>query len=250
MRAIPPPEAPRGLPTVSPTPLPPTARVLPYGSSLQFVLDDLLDSANAPAGSVIHVHLREPLVLNGRTVAPAGTATTMTIIAATPAQSGDVDGAVQIHVNPLPFPDGALLPVRAPHQFLAIDRSTGELSTRDVNDSIGDVFVPGYFVYQIFRKGRNFKLRPGSVFSVYTDASVNASNPNVVTISTPPPFVLNHDMPHSDLTPVPLYTVPPTLPPQRRGKPAATPTPAPVPTSTPAAAASPAPATSTPTGSP
>jgi hypothetical protein len=222
-RALPPPEPPRGLPTVSPTPLPPNAEVLPYGSTLQLVLDDTLDSSHAPAGSVIRVHLRDPLVLAGRTIAPAGDQTTMTIVVSSRAQSGDFDGSVQIHVNPLPLLGAGSLPVRAPHEFLAIDRSTGELSTRDVGDMAGNIFIPGYIVYQIFRKGRNFKLGPGSVFSVLTAASVDATNPRALTVSTPPPFVINGDMPHADLTPIPLYTIPPTPPP----KPKATRTPTP-----------------------
>jgi hypothetical protein len=229
-RAIPPPVAPRSAP--SPTAATVVAgATLPYGSTLLFVLDDKIDSGSTRPASVIHMHLKDSLIVAGSIVAPAGTPATLAIITTQGAQSGDVDGAVQIHLDPLALPGGTPpLPMRAYHEYLNIELTSGQQSTRSATDTVADIFVPYHVIYRIFRRGRQFVLPVGSVLRAQTAATIDASDPSHVVLSTPPPFLSNYDTPHAELTAPPLYTPAPTRPkPLPRGKPTLPPTPPPTP---------------------
>ena len=211
--------------------------VLPYGSTLYFVLDDKVNSGTTAPGTVVHMHLRAPIVLGGRTVALAGTPATFTVITTSKAQTGDVDGAVQIHLDPLTLPArNVVLPIRAFHEYLTIEMSAGQLATRATTDEIADVFVPYHSLYHAFRKGHQMVLPVGSVLRAETDATLDATSPKTLVISTPPPFVSTFDAPHADLTAAPFYTPAPMRPrPLPRGKPTLPPR-SPSPSPSPAAA--------------
>jgi len=232
-RAIPPPDPPRGIASSSPTPLAPGARTLPFGSTVFFVLDDKIDSGSIKAGTVIHMHLRDPLVVDGTTVAAANAPASLAIVSTQPAHSGDVDGAVQIHLEPLRLTNDVALPMRAYHEYLNVERTGGNVATRDTTDTIADIFIPGHAIYHAFRKGRQLVLPVGSVLRAQTAATIEVPGPGSIVLSTPQPFVSTYDAPHAVLTPPPFYTPAPARPrPLPRGKPTLPPTPPPTPTPT------------------
>lgn len=227
-RAIPPPVAPRSAPTASAAAAA-TGATLPYGSTLLLVLDDKIDSGSTRPASVIHMHLKDSLIVAGTVVAPAGTPATLAIITTQRAQTGDIDGAVQIHLDPIALAGGAPpLPMRAYHEYLNIELTSGQQSTRSTTDTVADIFIPYHVIYRVFRRGRQLVLPVGSVLRAQTAATIDASDPSHVVLSTPPPFVSNYDTPHAELTVPPLYTPAPTrAKPLPRGKPTLPPTPAP-----------------------
>jgi len=246
-QAIPPPEAPRTAPSASLAPVA-LGTTLPLGSTLDFVLDDKIDSGSSKPGTVVRMHLKSALVLGATTVAPAGTPGTLAIVATQRAGSGDINGAVQIHLDPLVLPNRApVLPIRATHEYLNIQLSSGQRATRATTDTVGDIFVPYHVLYHAFRRGRQFVFPVGSVIRAQTAATLDASNPARIVLSTPPPFASTYDAPHADLTPPPFYTPQPARPkPLPKGKPTLPPT---APPDASPAATSPSPAAS-PTGTP
>jgi hypothetical protein len=246
-RAIPPPEAPRSSPTLTPAPASAVGAVLPAGSTLYFVLDDKIDSGSTKPGTAIRLHLRDPLVVNGVTLAPAGSPGSLEIVTTSRAQSGDIDGAVQIHVDPFALPGrNETLPIRAFHEYIDVERTRGQLATRNTTDTIADIFVPGHVLYHAFRRGRQLVLPVGSVLRTETEATIDLTNPATLVLRTPAPFVSTYDPPHADLTPAPFYTPAPVRPrPLPKGKPTLPPTPPPTPTPT-AAPPSAAPASAAP----
>ena len=241
-RALPPPSAPEGLPrpvpTVTATAASPRS-VLPYGSPIFFVIDDKVNSGTTAPGTVVHMHLRDPLVLQGTTIALAGTPATFTVVNVSKAESGDVNGAIQIHLDPLTLAGGLTLPLRAYHEYLTMEMTGGQIATRSTTDTIEDVFIPYAPLYQLLRKGHQMVLPVGSVLRAETDATLDATHPKALVISTPPPFVSNFDPPHADLTAAPFYTPTPMRPhPLPHGRPTLPPKPSPSPeTSAPAAPA-------------
>ena len=253
VRALPPPDEPRGKPSpVASAPVDPTAP-LPAGSPLYFVFDEKLSSGKAQPGQIIRLHLRDALVVEGVLVAPAGTPASLTVVGTRHAQQADEDGAVQIHLEPLVLPGGkGILPVRPVREYLTIDRSGGQLATRGTEDVIGSIFIPNYQLYQYFRHGQEYVLPAGAVLRAVTDASIDAANPQAIVIATPPPMVKTTDPPYADYTPIPLYTaLLPTPRPKPSPKPTPTPKPSPTPSPTPTTAPSASPAASAaPTGSP
>jgi hypothetical protein len=235
-RALPPPAAPQGLPrpvpTVSATPASPRS-VLPYGSPIFFVIDDKVNSGTTAPGTVVHMHLRDPLVLQGTTIALAGTPATFTVINVSKAESGDVNGAIQIHLDPLTLAGGLTLPIRAFHEYLTMEMTGGQIATRSTTDTVEDVFIPYAPLYQLLRKGHQMVLPVGSVLRAETDATLDATHPNALVISTPPPFVSTFDPPHADLTAAPFYTPAPMRPhPLPHGRPTLPPKPSPSPETT------------------
>ena len=232
-RALPPPEAPRGKATPAPSAEPTGAGVLPIGSSLYFVLDDGFSSNRSHPGDVVRMHLRDPLVVNGVTLAPAGAPGTLTIVSTHHAGSGDEDGSVAINIQPLSLPGRGVLPIRALHEYLTIEHTAGQLATRDTTDTVTDIFIPGAMLFNALRKGHEYVLGPGAVLRALTAATVDATDPNDVAIVRPAPLMMIQDTPHSDYTPVPFYTPIPMAPKRKPSpKPTQSPTQPPAPTGT------------------
>ncbi len=232
-RALPPPEPVRGKATPEPTAPPTGIAVLPIGSPLLFVLDEGFSSNKSRKGDIVHMHLRDALIVNGVTLAPAGSPATLTIVNTHRAGSGDEDGSVAINIQPLALPGHGTLPVRAIHEYLTIEHTAGQLATRDATDQVTDIFIPYALIYNAFRKGHEYVLGPGTVLRALTNATVDASNPNAIAIVNPAPLVINEDAPHSDYTPAPFYTPAPIAPRRTPSpKPTNPPTPTPAPTGT------------------
>ena len=246
VRALPPPAEPHGGPTASaaPTTAAASGATLPYGSQLEFVLDDKINSGTIVPGTSVHMHLYKPLVVNGVTLAQAGAPATFSVITARKAHSGDEDGAIQIHLDPLALPGRNMsLPVRAYHEYLTVDHTTGQLSTLAATDTLADIFVPGHVIYHALRSGRQMVLPEGSILRAETDATIDATQPNHIVFATPPPFASHFDTPHADLTAPPFYTPAPARPkPLPKGKSTLPPTPLATPTATDAPSASATPA--------
>ncbi len=224
--ALPPPRESRAKPTGSPVPAP-TGAVYPVGTPLLFVVDETVNSGKIEAGQAIPIHLRNALVVNGATIAPAKTPGSLTVVAVQRASAPDTDGAVEIRVEPLLLPSGKILPLRAVHEYLTPELTGGQLSTRGTMDQVEDVFVPYLAIYQAFRKGHQLLIPRDSVLRVQTAAVIDAQNPNAVSIATPAPMSLSGDVPHTDFTPIPLatpYTLHPNTRATVRPRPSATPT--------------------------
>ncbi len=241
-RALPPPAPPKGPPSAaSPTPAPP-GTTLPYGSIIFFVLDDAVNSGTTEPGTTVHMHLKSPIVVNGVTVAAAGAPATFAVITTLKANTGDEDGAIEIHLDPLKLPGrDMVLPVRALHEYLTRELTAGQEATRSTTDTIGDILIPYHVLYHALRPGHQMVLPAGSILRAETAATIDASDPRAIVLSTPPPFSSTYDVPHADLTAPPFYTPAPMRPhPLPRGKPTLPPKPPPSPSAAPPAAATPA----------
>jgi hypothetical protein len=190
--------------------------LLPYGSSIAFILDGTISSGTSSAGEIIKAHLAHDLTLQGVTLARAGTPVDIKIVDASPASNPDVYGYVDIYFRPLVLADGRLIPLRAPAQHLNVDPSSGHESTAGVEDTIGDIFMPT-LVYHAFRKGRNFTLEPGATIHALTEATVRVAQDGSVAIATAAPLVLDAETPISSYRSVPMATPAPTDPPHTKG---------------------------------
>ena len=210
----------------SPSPTPPgDPNVLPLDATLSFVLDGTISSASSNINEIVQAHLKDALVLNGTTVAAAGTPVRIRIIDVKRAQNPDIYGFVDIYFYPLALPSGATIPLRAPASHLSFSTTAGHESTVGVEDTIGDIFAPTLLLH-VFRKGHNFTLEPGAVVHARTQATVSLASNGAVAIVTPAPVMLNAQAPHSTFNAVPLSTpgggkqqlaVPPTINPYTPG---------------------------------
>jgi hypothetical protein len=231
------------VPTDAPqTPLP-TGAVLPYDSSLFFVLDDTLSSGSAVPGQIVRVHLRDPLVLRGVTVAPAGTPAAIKVADVQPAKAGDEYGFIDIYFMPMTLPNGQEVPLRAPQSHLNVNVSAGHESTVDLESMAEDIVFPAAILLQVFRKGKNFTLHPGAAVRAKAEATISVNDRGVVAVQTPSPMSLPADAPAADFSKMKFAQ--PWASPPRNGhatpEPTATPAATPSPTTAPTTAPSPQP---------
>ena len=193
---------PKGTPT--PTP-PPPANELPIGSTLDVVLDGTISSSTSKANEIVNAHLKNAIVLEGVTIAAAGTPVRIRILDAKPADNPDIYGIVDIYMYPLQLATGAELPLRPPTSHLNVNVSAGHASTADVENTVGDIFTPTLLLH-VFRKGRNFVLEPGAVIHTRSQATVTATQSGVISVVTPAPIDIDAQTPHSSFNAMPLST--------------------------------------------
>ncbi len=217
------------MPKSTPTPTaPPPGNVLPFDSTLLFVLDDPISSKSSKGGEMVHVHLKNAIVVGGRVIAAAGTPAQIRIVDASPSDLADTYGFVDIFFEPLTLSDGRTLPLRTPVARLAPNISGGHESTVAAEDTAGDIFLPYYPLWQIMRKGKNFVLGTGSVIPANTEATLTAQPNGAIAIVTPRPLQASTEPANATFPVLPLATpFGPGATPRPRPTPRPTPSPAP-----------------------
>jgi len=241
-----PPPRTRETPPDTPPPGSTAANVLPFDSSVMVVLDDAIGSAISQRNQVARAHLKDPLAIGRTVLAPAGTPVSIDIIGAQGAKSGDVYGYVDISIEPIVLTDGSRLPLRSPYSHLTQSTTAGHEATVGVEDTIGDIFIPGHIIYRMIRKGRNVTLPAGSMVRTRTLGTVSINARGEVAIATPAPVSMPSSAPVSDFKPLPFATQVIAHPNQKPTPYRATPEPtdSPTPSPGPSAAASSSPSTS------
>jgi hypothetical protein len=195
------------MPKATPSPSAPApGNVLPLASTLLFVLDDPISSKASKPGQLVRAHLKADIVIGGHAIASAGAPAQIRIVDVSPADIADVYGFVDIFFEPLTLSDGRTLPLRAPISRLTPEVSSGHESTVGAEDTVGDIFVPYYPLYQILRKGKNFVLGPGSVIPADTEATLTAQPNGAIAIVTPHPLAQSTEAPTSTFPTMPLAT--------------------------------------------
>jgi hypothetical protein len=222
------------MPKSSPTPSAvPSGNVLPIDSALIFVLDDPISSKSSKAGQIVRAHLKDAIVVAGRVVASAGTPGQIRIVDSSPSNIMDVYGFVDIFFEPLPLSSGRVLPLRAPIARLEPRVTAGHGSTVAAEDTVGDIVVPYYAFYQIFRKGKNFVLNPGAEIPARTQATIIAQKDGTIAVATPRPMQLREETPTSAFPVEPMATPLGGAPTPLQPRPLPTPSPTPSPTQPP-----------------
>ena len=77
--------------------------------------------------------------------------------------------------------------MRAPVARLEPHVSAGHETTVEAEDTVGDIFVPYYCLWQIFRHGKNFVLKAGSEVPARTDATISAQPNGAIGDRDAPP---------------------------------------------------------------
>jgi hypothetical protein len=202
--------APGGSPTATPTAAPNT---LPLNSRLTFILDGTISSSSSKTDEMVNAHLKDALVVGSHTIAQAGTPVQIRILDAKPADNPDIYGFVDIFFEPLKLIDGRTIALRPPSAHLNVNSSAGHQSTVGVENTVGDIFTPTMLLH-VFRKGRNFVLKPGAEVHALTQAAIEAMPNGTIAIMTPAPIVVEEATPHSSFRTMPLATPNPSYHPQ------------------------------------
>jgi hypothetical protein len=209
--------------------------LLSAGSILTIVLDHTVSTAELEPGAIIPAHLRDAIVVRGKTLAKAGAPLHLIVTEVRRAGNG-VGGEVVLRVEPVHLEDELNLPMRLLHPALS---ATLVLANPD------DITLPAKEKTSPPVRGSDLTLVPGTLLRARTMATVDATDPNKTVLATPLPYTLSTDRPYAAFTPIPLTTYNPSAftpaPRRRRGRPTPSPSPSPSPSET---------ATATPTPNP
>lgn len=156
---------------------------VPFGTRVFIELDQQVTSKkkhNQP-GSFVHAHVWRDVVVEGRTVAKAGTPVIVKIGHIKPAKVAGIKGQVELEALQVTAIDGADLMLTGGY-----DQSGKSLTALSVTLAVV-VFVP-----LIFIKGKQAKLAPGTVFDAMvaqpTDIDVSDSPPRTVRLQIAKPL--------------------------------------------------------------
>jgi hypothetical protein len=206
--------------------------LLSAGSPVTIVLDHTVSSAELEPGAIIPAHLREAIVLRGKTLAPAGTQMHLIVTDIRRAGNG-VGGEVVFRVEPVHLADDVNLPMRLIHPAMS---ATLVLANPD------DIVLPPK-AKTLPARGADLTLPPGTQLRARTTLTVDATNPNKTVLASPMPYTISTDRPYAAFTPIPLTTYNPnfTPAPGRRRRPSPSPSPSETATASPTPSPSPTP---------
>ena len=208
-----------------------TGFLLSAGAIETIVLDHTVSTAELEPGAIIPAHLRDAIVLRGRTLAKAGAPLRLIVTEVRHAGNG-VGGEVVLHVEPLHLEGELNLPMRLLHPALS---ATLVLANPE------DIALPAKAKSSPPVRGSDLTLSPGTLLRARTMVTLDATDPNKTVLATPLPYTLSTDRPYAAFTPIPLTTYNPNAftpaPRRRRGRP----TPSPSPSPSPSESASPTP---------
>lgn len=181
----------------------PSANVLPAGTAVVFVTDGALD-AGRREGSVVSVHLRDPLIFDGTTLAAAGT-------------------RAELFVGGVTMADGHRRPVVSLQEFkTSIGLMPVKPDTPIVLPVAGGAQIEAKTLAVVDHIGARFSIRVPFPFGLSADRPASAYTPTPARTAT----VKSLMRPGAKVTSLPTPTVAPTSP--------ATPAPIELPTPTPA----------------
>jgi hypothetical protein len=139
--------------------------LLQSGTLLRISLDQTVSSAHNKPGDKFGYTIVDDVKIGDRVVIAAGTKGTGTVSAVRPAHGGGGDGLLRVALDPVPVPAA---------QALAIGITQASVLA-DVNEKNGaggtlaqvaDFAVPGFFLFDMLRKGSDVTLRAGAPFHV------------------------------------------------------------------------------------
>jgi len=197
--------------------------LLSAGSYETIVLDHAVSTADVEPGAVVGAHLRDAIVVRGKTLAKAGTPVQLFVTEVRRAGDG-VGGEVVLRVEPVHLEGQLNLPMRLLHPALS---ATLVLANPD------DIVLPAKDKSAQPVRGSDLILSPGTQLRARTMATIDATDPNRTVLATPLPYTLSTERPYAAFTPIPLTTYDPkafTPPPRRRRgrrKPSPSPSPSP-----------------------
>ena len=207
--------------------------LLPAGTTQTIVLDQQIDSAETEPGTLVRAHLRDPIVVRGKTLAPAG-AQVQLIVSATRRSSEGVSGQIMLRLEPpLHLSDGLNLPMRLLYPVL---------SPLLVAANTTDITLPPDAKIEQIKRGADLILPKGTMLRAKTTVTLDATNSQQDMLVAPAPYTISTEKPYAAFTPIPLVTYHPraTPPPRnRRGRGTPAPSPSSSPTATPSPSASP-----------
>jgi hypothetical protein len=146
------------------------------------------------------------------------------VVTATRRAGAGVSGELFLRIEPIHLADGLSLPLRLLHPVL---------SPLLVAANREDIVFPAN-ARTLPKDGSDLILPVGTILRATTTATLDATNPDRITLQTPPPYTLSTTEPYAAFTPIPLFTYDPHgTPVPRKGKRpqtgTITPSPSPVP---------------------
>jgi hypothetical protein len=139
--------------------------LLPSGTLIRISLDQTVSSAHNKVGDKFGFTLVDDIKVGDRIVVPAGTKGTGTVAAVRPAHGGGGDGVLRVNLDPVPVASAQPVPIGITQASVMADvnQKNGDSGTLA---QVADIAVPGFFLFDLLRKGSDVTLRAGAPFHV------------------------------------------------------------------------------------
>jgi hypothetical protein len=137
--------------------------VVPKGTPVTLVFDQRLSSKTAKAGQTVRMHVRDNVVVDGRTVLARGTPVRGVISQVDKRKRYGVNAKLRIAVNPVRTPSGARLTLEPRNQGAYV---AGKKSSQAAAATAGGAMVlgPVGLVGGMFIHGKSVEVKPGDTF--------------------------------------------------------------------------------------
>jgi hypothetical protein len=139
--------------------------LLPSGTLIRISLDQTVSSAHNKVGDKFGFTIVDDIKVGDRIVVPAGTKGTGTVAAVRPAHGGGGDGVLRVNLDPVPVASAQPVPIGITQASVMADvnQKNGDSGTLA---QVADIAVPGFFLFDLLRKGSDVTLRAGAPFHV------------------------------------------------------------------------------------
>jgi hypothetical protein len=140
--------------------------LLPSGTLFRISLDQTISSAHNKVGDKFGFTIVDDIKVGDRVVVPAGTKGTGTVAAVRPAHGGGGDGELRVNLDPVPVASSdqpVPIGITQASVMADVNEKNGDSGTLA---QVADIAVPGFFLFDLLRKGSDVTLRAGAPFHV------------------------------------------------------------------------------------
>ena len=140
--------------------------LLPSGTLIRISLDQTVSSAHNKVGDKFGFTIVDDIKVGDRVVVPAGTKGTGTVAAVRPAHGGGGDGELRVNLDPIPVATAdqpVPIGITQASVMADVNQKNGDSGTLA---QVADIAVPGFFLFDLLRKGSDVTLRAGAPFHV------------------------------------------------------------------------------------
>jgi hypothetical protein len=139
--------------------------LLQSGTLIRISLDQTVSSAHNKVGDKFGFAIVDDVKVGGRVVIPGGTKGTGTVAAVRPAHGGGGDGLLRVTLDPITVPAGQALSIGITQESVMADLNEKN-GAGGTLAQVADIAVPGFFLFDMLRKGSDVTLRAGAPFHV------------------------------------------------------------------------------------
>lgn len=139
--------------------------LIPSGALMRIAILQTISSSRNKKGDKFSYTVVDDVKAGSRVAIVAGTTGTGKVVDVRPAHGGRSNGRLRVEFDPLTLADGAVVSVAITPESVSADESEHN-PVGDVLTTIADFTIPGFFIFDLLRKGDDVTLPANAPFHV------------------------------------------------------------------------------------